>query len=233
MKRHCLILYPFFALIGLVLSPLAARASSSSTGQSNEPISTFYSPDGYIDSMVFSSDGRLVVVTLSVYDDSSEVKLWDVSTGQSIANLTWSIPFHSSRIFSSDGQRLAFWEYDDPRIGLWDVSRGRQHVVSAHEIGVHGSVSIMSFSPDGQLLASGGASDTLVKLWDVSRGGQQVATFPLHDSQGLVVGLAFSPDGRLLASYGQFGPVILWDVSRRQQVATFPMPHGRNGLRDV
>ena len=179
--------------------------------------------------MVFSSDGRLLAVTMAVTDDSSEVKLWDVSTGQSIANLTWSIPFDSG-IFSSDGQRLAFWEYDDPRIGLWDVSRGRQHVVSAHEIGVHGSVSIMSFSPDGQLLASGGASDTLVKLWDVSRGGQQVATFPLHDSQGLVVGLAFSPDGRLLASYGQFGPVILWDVSRRQQVATFLMPHGRNGF---
>ena len=236
MKRHCFTLTPFFALIGLLLSPLAAHTSSSSTGQSNEPISTFYAPDGHIASMVFSPDGRLLVLTIEDLD-SSEFKLWDVSTGQSIANFSTRGVDLESVTFSSDGQRLAGWnewidETDDVTIELWDVSRGGQHVatISAHETGVHGAVSMVSFSPDGQLLASGGASDTLVKLWDVSRGGQQVATFPLHDSQGVVVGLGFSPDGRLLASYGQFGPVILWDVSREGQVATFSMPHERNGL---
>ena len=228
MKRHCFTLVPFFALIGLLLSPLAAHTSSSSTGQSSEPISTFYVSDGSITSVAFSPDGRLLALE-RLYDSS--FKLWDVSAGQSIATFSTRGDWWTGTL-SSDGQRLAGWT-EDGTIELWDVSRGGQHVatISAHETGVHGAVSMVSFSPDGQLLASGGASDTLVKLWDVSRGGQQVATFPLHDSQGLVVGLAFSPDGRLLASYGQFGPVILWDVSRGgQQVATFPMPHERNGL---
>ena len=230
MKRHCFTLVPFFALIGLLLSPLAAHTSSSSTGQSSEPISTFYVSDGSITSVAFSPDGRLLALE-GLYD-SSEFKLWDVSAGQSIATFSRRGTGWWTGTLSSDGQRLAGWT-EDGTIELWDVSRGGQHVatISAHETGVHGAVSMVSFSPDGQLLASGGASDTLVKLWDVSRGGQQVATFPLHDSLGLVVGLAFSPDGRLLASYGQFGPVILWDVSRGgQQVATFPMPHERNGL---
>ena len=230
MKRHCFTLVPFFALIGLILSPLAAHTSSSSTGQSSEPISTFYVSDGNITSVAFSPDGRLLA--LEALYDPPEFKLWDVSAGQSIATFSTRGIDWWTGTFSSDGQRLAGWT-EDGTIELWDVSRGGQQVatISAHETGVHGAVSMVSFSPDGQLLASGGASDTLVKLWDVSRGGQQVATFPLHDSQGLVVGLAFSPDGRLLASYGQFGPVILWDVSRGgQQVATFPMPHERNGL---
>ena len=219
-----------FALIGLLLSPLAARASSSSTSQSSEPSSTFYPSDNII-SVVFSPDGQLLALEFSGSD--SEFKLRDMSANSTIANFSTRGIARPTGTLSSDGQRLAGWnEWIGETIELWDVSHGGQHVatISAHETGIHGAVSMVSFSPDGQLLASGGASDTLVKLWDVSRGGQQVATFPLHDSQGLVVGLAFSPDGRLLASYGQFGPVILWDVSRGEQVATFPMPHDRNGL---
>ena len=86
MKRHCFTLVPFFALIGLLLSPLAAHTSSSSTGQSNEPISTFYaSDDNSITSVFFSPDGRLLALEDS-HDNS--FKLWDVSAGQSIANFT-------------------------------------------------------------------------------------------------------------------------------------------------
>ena len=95
MKRHCFTLVPFFALIGLLLSPLAAHTSSSSTGQSNEPISTFYASDssyGYIISVDFSPDGRLLVLESS-HSDSSKVKLWDVSADRAIAIATFSARF--------------------------------------------------------------------------------------------------------------------------------------------
>ena len=223
MKRHCFTLVPFFALIGLVLSPLAAHASSSSTSQSNEPISTFYasdSSDGYIISVDFSSDGRLLVLESS-HSDISKVKLWDMSVSAARAIATFPArKLVEAAAFSPDGQLLAF-EPEYGTIELWDVARRAQDaMIPVYETTKYGNaLSYLSFSPDGRLLASGGRSDHLVKLWDVAR-REHVATI-----SGLFVGsvtsVIFSPDGRLLA-YWNAGPgrIRLWDVARRTQDAT-------------
>ena len=222
MKRHCFTLVPFFALIGLLLSPLTAHTSSSSTNQSNEPISTFYASDGRIISVDFSSDGRLLVLESS-YLDSSKVKLWDVSPDRAIAIATFPARnYVEVAAFSSDGRLLAF-EPEYGTIELWDVSRGEQVAIisdSAHETTMYGDgLSYLSFSPDGRLLASGGRSDYLVKLWDVSRRAHVATTDP-YDG-GTVTSVVFSPDGRLLAYWNAGeGSINLWDVSRRAYVAT-------------
>ena len=232
MKRHCFTLVPFFALIGLILSPLAAHTSSSSTGQSSEPVSTFYaSDDGYIISVDFSSDGRLLVLESS-YSDSSKVKLWDMSADRAIATFPARNRVEVAA-FSPDSRLLAF-EPEYGTIELWDVSRRTQQtaMISAHETTIYGGgLSYLSFSPDGRLLASGGLSDWLVKLWDVSSGAH-VATID-DNSGGTVAPVVFSPDGRLLAYWRSGdGRVRLWDVSRREQVTTI-FAHedtDRNGL---
>ena len=204
-----------FALIGLVLSPLAvAHASSSSTGQSSEPISTFSVSDGFIASVIFSPDGRL----LASESEDDTIELWDVLTGKSIANFpargfVWAVAF------SPDGRLLALGS-EDGMIELWDVSSGK-HVamISAHDPGEYGGgISRLSFSLDGKLLASGGVSDYLAKLWDVSS-GKQVATVS-KDNRGTILSVVFSPDGQLLASWDLGGTVKLWDVSKGKQVAT-------------
>ena len=77
------------------------------------------------------------------------------------------------------------------------------------------------FFPDGRLLTLGGSND-VIELWDVSRGAQHVAIISAsaHESYG-VSALSFSPDGRLLASGGQSDFLVkLWDVSRREHIAT-------------
>ena len=216
---HC----AFFALIGLVLSPLAARASSSSTGQSNEPISTFYaSDDGIFASVAFSPDGRLLALEFS--PDSSEFELWDVSAGRAIANFSARGVNWWYATFSPDGQRLA-GSTDDGTIELWDVSGGVQHstTISAYEEGYEFGGKI-SFSPDGRRLASTGWSpgglEVEFKLWDLSHGVQRVATI----INGPIFLPVFSPNGRLLASHRweESGVLIeLWDLSRGvQRVAT-------------
>ncbi len=229
---HC----AFFALIGLVLSPLAARASSSSTGQSNEPISTFDfgSADDYINlfSVAFSPDGRLLA--LEILSDFSRFKLWDVSAGRVITNFSargvkWNM------IFSPDGQRLAGWKYDGT-IELWDVSDGVQHVttISAYDAtyASEGALDItISFSPDGRLLASGVQDFSAFygvefKVWDVSRGVQHVTTIDDKNSNEGGASLVFSPDGRLLAAAHYSGKINLWDVSRGARVATISAPEG-------
>ena len=237
MKRHCFTLVPFFALIGLLLSPLAAHTSSSSTGQSSEPISTFYAPDGNITSVAFSPDGRLLALE-SLYDPP-EFRLWDVSAGQSIAAFSTRGIDWWTGTFSSDGRLLA-GKTEDGTIELWDVSRGVQHVatISAHEYGSEASLSEVSFSPDGRLLASSVhqfSSPTSpfrleIKLWDVSRGVQHVATINDNSHKNSVVSLVFSSDGRLLASLDYDGLVGLWDVSRGARVATISAHEGPSDL---
>ena len=228
MKRHCFTLAPFFALIGLLLSPLAAHTSSSSTGQSNEPISTFYaSNDNPIASVAFSPDGRLLALEFSY--DSSEFELWDVSAGRAIANFSARGVDWWNATLSPDGQRLAGWT-DDGTIELWDVSGGVQHrtTISAYGFETDDDEDEMdlSFSLDGRLLASSGHNwsdfyGAEFKVWDVLRGVQHGITIDDKNSnEGSVASLVFSPDGRLLASLNNSGTVRLWDVSRGARVAT-------------
>ena len=177
MKRHCFTLVPFFALIGLILSPLAAHTSSSSTGQSNEPIFTFYAS---IASVAFSPDGRLLVLEFPY--DSSEFELWDVSAGRAIAIANFSargVNYSWRATLSPDGQWLAGWK-DDGTIELWDVSDGVQHrtTISAYgfETDDYGDEMELSFSLDGRLLASSGQNwsdfdGAEFKVWDVSARG--------------------------------------------------------------
>ena len=186
MKRHCFTFVPFFALIGLLLSPLAAHTSSSSTGQSSEPISTFYaSNDNAIASVAFSPDGRLLALEFSY--DSSEFSLWDVSAGRAIANFSARGVKLWSATLSPNGQWLAGWK-GDGTIELWDVSGGVQHVatISAYDAAYeyeerYEIETDVSFSPDGRRLVSIGRDPGRpplwlegfeFKLWDLSHGVQ-------------------------------------------------------------
>ena len=89
-------------------------------------------------------------------------------------------------------------------------------------------VKSIAFSPVGATLASGSVDGT-VKLWDVAT-RTNVATIAGHE--GEIVSIAFSPDGTTLASVSQvvsfgryigrsYGPVKLWNVATRTNIATF------------
>ena len=238
MKRHCFTFVPFFASIGLLLSPLAARASSSSTSQSNEPISTFSVSDGSIASVAFSPDGRLLALELPY--GSSEFELWDVSAGRAIAIANFSargVNYSWRATLSPNGQWLAGWK-DDGTIELWDVSGGVQHRTTISAYGFETDEMDLSFSLDGRLLASSGQNwsdfnGAEFKVWDVSGGVQHGTTIDDKNSnEGSVASLVFSPDGRLLASLNGSGTVRLWDVSRGARVATISAHEqsGNNGL---
>lgn len=220
----------FFALIGLMLAPLAvAHAQSSPDDSSKEPISMFSIPyPRYIFAAAFSPDGRLLALESSYSDAPAPGKLWDVVTGESIA----TIPLRGrvgAAAFSPDGKLLALG-FASGETELWAVSSGETVATIVHNEYRFGGVSYLSFSPNGRLLAAGEA-DLSVGLWDVPS-GKQVATFPAlgeHSSylgDGVVIyssvtATVFSSDSRLLAAGRGSGTVHLWDVASRETVFTF------------
>ncbi len=91
------------------------------------------------------------------------VKLWDVSTRDSIFTLEgYSTPV-SSVSFSPDGTLLASGSFGGT-VRLWDVSTRRNIATLEGHTSIVNSV---SFSPDGTLLASGSQDGTSL-LWDMS-----------------------------------------------------------------
>ena len=127
----------------------------------------------YFESVAFSPDGRL----LAAGGDSSTpvVKLWNVSTGQSITTLSGSGPVAFSpngRLLASVGPPLieeaggGVMQADPSRVvKLWNVSTG-QSITTL--IGKDADdIYSVAFSPNGRLLAMGSYAGTTT-LWDVS-----------------------------------------------------------------
>ena len=156
----------------------------------------------------FSPEGSLLAITFAD-GDSSTVKLWDVSTRQTITTFEPA----AFAVFSPDGDVLAYFSPEGIR--LWDVER--QAVITTLPGDVVPLVPL-SFSPDGALLAYIEVYEdeftSTLKLWDVAKQktitniGEHVGVFGLSFLSETVW---FSPDGDLLAYLSPDG-IKLWDV---------------------
>ncbi len=154
---------------------------------------------GFVDSVVFSPDGKLVA---SASWDKT-IKLWNVETGKEIKSLIGHTSLVGSIAFSPDGKNLASESLDNS-IKLWNVETGKEVKSFA---GYNESFHSIAFSPDGKILASG-SSDKTVKLWDVET-GEEIKSLKGHTSEVWTV--AFSPDRKLLASGSHDNIIKLWN----------------------
>jgi len=161
---------------------------------------------GSVNSLAFSSDGRLLVS-----GDSKYIKLWDMQTGGVIKT------FHECALsvcfvpISADCTKIASAS-GDWIIFLWDIQTGECHRVISQVIGViH-----VSFSPNTpqHLL-----SICRNKVWRLDLNGHEVG--PTYDGSHAT----FSPDyTRLVLCYG--GAVIVRDSSSGVIMAEFHVPEG-------
>ena len=166
-------------------------------------------PAGVVSDLAYTPDGTLLLVA-----HSFGVDLWDTST----RNIMRRLDGHEGAVndidLSADGKRLATAS-QDATIGLWDMASGK---LEQRLVGHRSAVARVVFHPDGRLLASGGgAGDGTVRLWDLQTGSDLgvLATWNRE-----ITSTAFSPDGKWLA-FGRFaGDISVWDVARRECVAT-------------
>jgi WD40 repeat protein len=191
-------------------------------------------------SLCFSRDGRtLAAAHTPVSSDgnpSSEVRLWDTTTGNETRVLRGQPQPKSSSdsrpdwvmgiAFSPDGTLLASGDMRG-KVKLWNAADGSHQ----RDLPRRGSVLALAFSPKGGVLAYGGewsdAAD-VATLLDLASGLE--TRFPGSSSNNIgtyVSCLAFSPDGRTLATGEMMkdgkGPyrVRLWDVSTRTLIGVY------------
>ncbi|MBW4595644.1 MAG: pentapeptide repeat-containing protein [Brasilonema angustatum HA4187-MV1] len=145
--------------------------------------------------------------------DDQTVRLWDVSTGQTLKNLLGHSGWVLSVAFSPQGRILASGS-KDKTVKFWDVGTGEcLKTLSGHTSWVLS----VAFSPQGNILASGSV-DQMVKLWDINS-GECLKTLQGHTHW--VRSVVFCPDGKTLLSGSEDGTVKLWDVLTGECLKTF------------
>ncbi|MHC4502178.1 MAG: WD40 domain-containing protein, partial [Planctomycetota bacterium] len=135
------------------------------------------------------------------------MRVWDVSTGARLLELSANEGGVSSVAFSPDNRLLAS-AGDDGEVHLWDAATGDE-VRSL--IGHEAPISSIDFRPRSSELASG-SRDGKIKVWSVDT-GKELST--LEGQEGSVATLAYDPDGNRLAAAGEDGIVRLWTASGR------------------
>lgn len=152
-----------------------------------------------INDITFSADGRL----LATVSQDSDVKLWDVPSGQEIGTLTSHARPINAVAFSPDGTILAT-AGEDGFIILWNVSS--QALITVLN-GQDGAVNDLAFHPDGSKLVAA-YSSSAVRLWDVVN---RRSSLRLLSHTNAVRALAYNSDGSRFASAGADGRIIIWN----------------------
>jgi len=189
-------------------------------GKSSPEIQTLGGHNGRVWSIAFSPDGR----TLVSGGEDLTVRLWDVATGECVAEWSAHTDWVRSVAFSPDGRSVATASYDRS-IKIWDVGKipdgweqlGIYIPTCLHTLTGHQQpVSAIAFSPDGRQLVSS-SFDKTIKLWDTNS-GKCVQTLLGHRNRIWTV--AFHPNGTQIASGGDDNHTKIWDLERERCIKT-------------
>jgi hypothetical protein len=164
----------------------------------------------------FGPDGSWLVIA----DSSSEVRLWDRSTGKPIRSFrVGDRALIGSAALSADGRLLAAQTMNGPTratLHVWEVESGRE---LWHRDTTDLNVSDLCFSPDGRTLVL--AADRTVCLWNTIT-AKEIRSNLFGTETVLVV--TCSPDGKRMAGGDRAGEVRVWDLASGQLVRQLSPP---------
>ena len=147
----------------------------------------------------------------------TEIKLWNVPSGELIATLTDQKFSVNYIVFSPDGKALGIAN-GDFTIQLYDGFTGElKSTIKGH------GYQVLAFSPDGKVLAGGNGER--IRLLDVIT-GQVKSTFAAHANS--VDNIKYFPDGKKIVSHGRDNNVCIWDAGTGEFVRNF-----REGTSEV
>ena len=176
-------------------------------------------PFGYVVSLAFSHDGRLLAVT----GNAPNTVVWNVATRRIVRIFRSPVRAGAAGVVFSPSDDLVATAGvatpDDPGLlRIYELASGRL----LGNVRVHGTLQDLDFSSDGKLLASAGL-DGDVLIWNVARRHLE-RTEP---SGALIFTIRFAPDGRTIATGGIAGTVDFWNAADGRKAA--PPLGGQNG----
>jgi len=160
-----------------------------------------------VGSVAFSPDKKILASGGGNTDSigsHGEIKLWNTSNGQLIAELKGHGGLVDGLNFSPDGKFIAGGGF---RLVLWDVAKRKQ--VRTMKTG--GLVHAVAFSPDGKFVISACRGQPYAQVWDVETGREQRKLYAGNTNEQTVYSVDFSRDGALLAIGGHNQNPTLWD----------------------
>jgi WD40 repeat protein len=170
-----------------------------------------FSMDAAVRAVDFSPDGSLLVAA-SGDDNSYEIALWEVESGQLIHTLAGHTAIIWDVAFSPDGRFLASGSKDQS-VRVWQVEDGEQIQV----FNTPGEVTSVAFTPDGRYLAYGGVDGwPQAAVWVVDVGTWDPV---VKVEEGWnIPAIVFTPDSLLMIAGGISRNVRAWYIPQGNQV---------------
>jgi WD40 repeat protein len=182
---------------------------------------------GGVTCAALSSDGKL----LATGHADGAIRLWDVATGKARPNTITTRSVPAELCFAPDGGTIAGRLSSPERVGLWDVTSGRELGVideaAAPAPGTRrtrGPAGTVAFSSDGKVLATVDLKQA-VRLWDGKSGKSLPQSQFKTEDEKEAVRLAFAPDGTLAVGYAN-SHVLFWNAAAGRIVRQVVTPGG-------
>jgi WD40 repeat protein len=139
--------------------------------------------------------------TLAMAGGDGLTRLWDLSTGELIADVSGHTGEVRRVVFSPDGSSMAT-SSSDGIVKVWDANTHENvATLAGHVAGIRA----LAISSDSRMLASG-SEDLTIRLWDLEA-QSDLATW--HRQERDIWAVAFSPDGEWLASASADGTAVI------------------------
>jgi WD40 repeat protein len=200
----------------LLAAPLERDASPLGVGAvvwkaaTGEVVQKLQAPHGYVSSLSFSPDNKLLAGANSY---NPQLCVWDLETGE---RLGAALPGHayppSSIRFFPDEDRLATAS-DDATIRLWKLSQPEEVRILEPQRDPSDQtrwIRALDISPDGKLIASSSLDNT-VRIWNADT-GRELYALPGNGDSGGRRSVRFTPDNERLIAWGDDMHVNTWDV---------------------
>ena len=170
-------------------------------------------PEGFIESLTFSRNGKIVLASGGRGGKSGRVAGWDLKTGKRILTLGEEYDTILTADLSAD-QSLVAIGGPSKMVKVFDLASGEV----LYQIKKHSEwVTQVQFSPDGVLLATGDRNGGL-HVWEARTGN---AFYTLDGHKKAITDLSWRADSNVLLSASEDVSVRIWEMINGKQVTTW------------